>query len=370
VKLRNELKTIRQRRDIAQGVLAKRASVSRQTLSNLENGSSEPSMGVALRLAQALGCRVDELFGLHEEGSLTAGLSEGQAVERGTRVALGKIDGRWVAHPLERTDPASFALRGDGLVVSARGAKAVVRTLTERSSLEQNVILCGCDPALGILASRAFREGHRFVWIPSPSEQALAAMAHSTAHIAGLHLFDQDTGVYNTPFVRRASAGRPMLVMTLAHVVSGLVVARRNPHKITSVADLTRSRLQIVNREKGAGARQLLDRLLRREGIKSSDVRGYQHIGHGHFQVAQMVASGAADAAIATESAAIAHGLSFIPIAEERFDLALTLEMAKDPRIICALETLHSLAFRRELQSLGGYDLSRSGNVVTEMNAA
>jgi putative molybdopterin biosynthesis protein len=83
--------------------------------------------------------------------------------------------------------------------------------------------------------------------------------------------------------------------------------------------------------------------------------------------VAQAVAMGAADVGVVARSAAIAHGLDFVPLSEERFDLVFPKEWNSDPRAGWIVETLEGRAFRRELASLGGYDTRESGHLVTEL---
>ena len=68
---------------------------------------------------------------------------------------------------------------------------------------------------------------------------------------------------------------------------------------------------------------------------------------------------------IVARSAAIAHGLDFVPLSEERFDLVFPKEWSTDARAARIVETLEGRAFRRELASLGGYDTRQSGQVVT-----
>ena len=76
---------------------------------------------------------------------------------------------------------------------------------------------------------------------------------------------------------------------------------------------------------------------------------------------------GAADAGVVARSAAVAHGLDFVPLSEERFDLVFPKEWSNDARAARIVDTLESRAFRRELASLGGYDTRRSGRLVSEI---
>ncbi|HET9751723.1 MAG TPA: substrate-binding domain-containing protein, partial [Myxococcales bacterium] len=117
----------------------------------------------------------------------------------------------------------------------------------------------------------------------------------------------------------------------------------------------------------GAGARRLIDRHLRKPRVPASAVKGYERLLGGHLQVAQAVAMGAADAGVVARSAAVAHGLQFVPLSEERFDLVFPKEWTADPRAARLVETLEGRPFRRELASLGGYDTRRSGHLVAEL---
>jgi DNA-binding XRE family transcriptional regulator len=61
-RLHNNLKALRLRLGMNQQELASRAGVTRQTISGVESGLYMPSTLVALRLARALGCRVEDLL--------------------------------------------------------------------------------------------------------------------------------------------------------------------------------------------------------------------------------------------------------------------------------------------------------------------
>jgi len=373
-KLETGLRRARLKSGLKQAELAERAGISRQTLSVLESGRGQPSTAVALQLARVLGCRVEELFWLRDEGGdLIAELAGGNELHgaKPERALIGSVAGRWVAHPLPREDPLGLTTAADALFVRSPRAGHTVKLhpLRPSEALEANVLLAGCDPALAVLAGRVEDRwpGQRLHWIPVSSDAALKMLGRGHAHVAGAHLFDEEAGEYNLPFVRRAFGGRPMVVVTFAHLEEGFAVAKGNPRHIRKPEDIARPEVRFVNREPGAGARRLLDRLLRKARVPSSAVEGYERLLGGHLQVAQAVAMGAADAGIVARSAAIAHGLDFVPLSEERFDLVFPKEWSADTRAGWIVETLESRAFRRELASLGGYDTRESGHVVTEL---
>jgi molybdate-binding protein/DNA-binding XRE family transcriptional regulator len=383
-RLKTSLRRARVERGLSQEGLAAQAGISRQALGALEAGRSVPSTAVSLRLARALRSTVEELFSL-AEGPLLAWLApaaarggegaRGEGRRRGTgfRVVLGEIGDRLVAHELSvpARGPSALFASADGIASRRRGPQAQLRVQPLRApdALRENVLAAGCDPALSLLAARLSDRAPqaRLCWLQAGSLAALQMLAGGHVHLAGTHLRDGETGEFNLPAVRALFPGRSMLVVGLARWEQGLAVARGNPRGLRRGDDLARRGVRIVNREPGAGARALLDDLLRRAGVSAREVEGYGRLVAGHLEVAQAVASGGADAGVSTRAAAEAYGLSFVPLAEERFDLVLPRESAEDPRIARLLATLRSLPLRRELGALPGYSASRAGDPVAEL---
>lgn len=61
-KLSNRLRELRSERDLTQAALAELVGVSRKTINTVENGVFVPSTILALKLARALGCTVEDVF--------------------------------------------------------------------------------------------------------------------------------------------------------------------------------------------------------------------------------------------------------------------------------------------------------------------
>lgn len=368
----NCLRARRRAANLAQVELARRAGVTRQTISALEAGTSAPSLAVALRLAGALGCQVDDLFWLEQsmaqvEAELLAAPESTAALP--LRVQVARVGARVLARPLDASSAA------DGLVVPGAGGpgargRATVRLLTDPELLERTAVILGCDPALGVLATqlqrRHQRAGLRLSVSHAGSVAALAALARGEAHVAGMHLLDEASGEYNLPFVRRVFAGREVLVVTAAHWAQGLIVAPGNPLGISGVADLARPEVRIVNREPGSGSRGMLDHELLRSGIAPALVRGYDRNTSSHRGVAEIVASGLADAGPGIQAAASALGLGFVWLADERYDLVIPAEYRELPPVQALLATLISPTWRAEIAALPGYDLSATGTVQVD----
>lgn len=366
----SRVRELRRAAGLTQEDLARRCHVSRQALISIEAGRVQPSVAIALRLASALGRRVEEIFQLAEAGEsvmaeLAAPMPARAARAPHARVALARIHDRWVAHPLRHDDPAGLGRAADGVLhPRVRSSRQRVELLRPLAELGARLLVVGCDPALGLLADRLGSRGVPITWIHASSQAALEMLARAHTHVAGAHLFDEGSGEFNVPFVRRMAAPEPMLVVTLAWWELGLLVHPVRQAEVRGIDDVLRPGMRFVHREPGAEARALVERLLRRAGAPDDALAGAPVV-HGHFAVAQTIATGGADAGVATRAAALAHALAFVPLAEERFDLIIPRELAAATAVVQLVETLQGRAFRRELACLGGYHTRRTGDSVS-----
>jgi molybdate-binding protein/DNA-binding transcriptional regulator YhcF (GntR family) len=219
------------------------------------------------------------------------------------------------------------------------------------------------DLALEVLAGRlrAHPEPVTLAVVATDSLDGLFALARGAADLAGCHLLDPETGDHNLPFVRRLLPGEAVLLVTLAHRQQGLIVPAGNPKRIGGIVDLGRPDMVMVNRRRGSGTRVLLDEALVGAGLDPATLRGYDHEEATHLAVAGVVAAGTADAGLGILAAARAYGLDFVPVARERYELALRPAMASRPAIKSLLETLRSADFQAVVTALGGYDTTESG---------
>ena len=84
----------------------------------------------------------------------------------------------------------------------------------------------------------------------------------------------------------------------------------------------------------------------------------------GHLAAAYAVFANDADCCLATESAARAYGLDFVPLHRERYDFVLRRETLDLPNAQAFLDVLQRAALRRKLESLAGYDTTRMGMML------
>jgi molybdate-binding protein/DNA-binding XRE family transcriptional regulator len=353
MKTRTHLNEIRERRGISAAALAKLSGVTRQTIYAIEAGDYIPNTTVALQLARILEVGVEELFSLEAE-SLAA--SKPVAVDfitparGGQPVQLCRVGNRMIGvSSVERLmlPPA------DAIVIDSKRAQ----TFENEQEDPKRLLIAGCDPGISLLAQHL-----DIVVAPSTSRQALEWLKQGKVHVAGTHLRDTATGDYNLPIVKHLFPPGSVKVVTFAIWEQGLVTRTGSP--IRGVEDLAKKGIRIMNREKGAGSREVLDQHLRAAGIPMERVHGYDRIATGHLPAAQAVSEGDADCCIATRSAAHAFGLHFIPLATERYDLVIRRQFAKLPAIEALLDALNRSALRRKLEMLAGYDTVHTEEVL------
>ncbi len=197
--------------------------------------------------------------------------------------------------------------------------------------------------------------------LPVGSLDGLVNLRQGLCQISGSHLLDE-TGEYNTPFVRRFFPDRDVEIITLAYRTQGLMLSSGNPKGVTRIADIAQPDVRFVNRNAGSGTRLWLDTELRKLKIPRDQVNGYDRVVKTHSEAASLIESGKADAALGLQAAAHQHGLDFIPLFEERYDLVLPRENEKT--LLPVLDYLQTAAFRTELNVLTGYSSAHSGEQI------
>jgi putative molybdopterin biosynthesis protein len=291
------------------------------------------------------------------------------------RVTLGQVDDRMVATPLTRgAGIVSSLVRADGLVQIPRfsegvhaGAAVTVDLLRDPAELAGTIVAIGShDLALDLLAShmRHIAPDARLSSANVGSLGGLMALKRRDAHLAGSHLLDEETGVYNHSFVARLLPDEDILLVNLAYREQGLIVLPDNPQQLHSLADLTRPEVRFVNRQKGSGTRVLLDYHLKQNGLRAEQIAGYEREEFTHMAVAAAVLSGTATVGLGIRAAARALGLAFIPLFKEHYDLAVPRRHWESARLAPLRQTLESDAYREAVAALGGYDVSDMGNIM------
>lgn len=197
--------------------------------------------------------------------------------------------------------------------------------------------------------------------LPVGSLDGLVNLRQGLCQISGSHLLDE-TGEYNTPFVRHLFPDRAVEIVTLAYRTQGLMLSSGNPKDIKKIMDIAKPGIRFVNRNAGSGTRIWFDSELRKLTIPVEKINGYDKVVKTHSEAAALIESGKADVALGLQAAAHQHNLDFIPLFEERYDLVLPRENEKT--LTPLLDYLQTATFRTELNSLTGYNSIHSGEQI------
>jgi putative molybdopterin biosynthesis protein len=288
------------------------------------------------------------------------------------RMAVGRVGEKMLAAPLNRgAGVISSLVRADGLALMPRGTQGMeagekinIHLYRTRAELEKTILCIGShDMTLDLLAQYLSQKDRRLVSSNVGSLGGLVALKRGEAHLAGSHLLDPETGIYNDSYIGRYLNGIPVQQVMLVKREQGLIVPRANPKNIRGLADIVESGIQFVNRQRGAGTRVLLDYEMGKLGIMSEQVAGYKDEEFTHLGVAAAVASGRADCGLGIAAAAEALQLDFIPLFHERYELIVPQIHFDDPLLTPLLEVLRTEDFQKAVNEMPGYDSSEMGQL-------
>jgi putative molybdopterin biosynthesis protein len=279
--------------------------------------------------------------------------------------ALGQ-SAAWVRHHIQKLESAELVelaeTRTTGKITEkyyrARAGAYLFQEMVLPKSDKPVLIFSGSHDLAVEEAARHLERYAQLLTLPVGSLDGLVNLRQGLCQVSGAHLLGAD-GEYNTAYVYHLFPDREMDLVTIAHRTQGLMVSPGNPLGIKGLADLPREDLRFINRNPGSGTRLWLDAELKRMGIPTEQITGYQQVVLTHNATASAVAEGRANAALGLQAAALKHGLDFIPLFDERYDLVYPREFAG--RLEVFLNHIQSSGFRQQLSQLGGYQSSSTG---------
>jgi putative molybdopterin biosynthesis protein len=296
-------------------------------------------------------------------------------LEEFIRVTLGRVGEKLVAVPLARgAGVITTMVRADGLLRIPSlveglnsGEETEVELLRPVEDVENTILCTGShDLAIGVLEDQ-LKQRHPELKIAASNVGSLGgilALERGETHIAGTHLLDLESGVYNIPDIKRSIPKVPLVLIHLAQREQGILVAHGNPKSISTLKDLANHGVRFVNRQPGSGTRVLLDHELKKLTLNPAAIAGYEREEFTHMAVGVAVASHLADAALGVRAAASALGLDFIPVANEEYDLLVSRPFFDSDRGAKLVQVICSDQFKRAVTALGGYDPSKSGEIL------
>jgi putative molybdopterin biosynthesis protein len=275
----------------------------------------------------------------------------------------------WVRHHVQILEGAKLLelaeVRTTGTVTEkfyrARAGAFLLQEMILPKSRKPAVIFAGSHDLAWEGIAGHFARHLTLLSLPVGSLDGLVDLRQGLCQLSGAHLLDP-SGEYNAPFVRHLFPDRQVELITLANRTQGLMVASGNPKSVRDLDDLCRGNVSFVNRNPGSGTRLWLDGELKTRNIQPVQVRGYDHVVKTHSEAAALVQAGEADTALGLHAAAVQHGLGFIPLFEERYDLVFLRENEKP--LAPLLDYLQTSSFRSSLNSLAGYNAAHSGEQI------
>lgn len=297
-------------------------------------------------------------------------------IEEHIRMAVGYVEGRFVANPLARGAGITMSLvRADALLIVPAESAGLEQDETVElelyrpsGELRNNLLAAGSHDLIVDLLATALKEQGTGLTLSSAhlgSMGGIGAIGNGQAHLAGVHLFDPESGEYNSPYLERLLPGKELRLVNLAYRMQGWIVPPGNPDGIGKVADIAAKKIDYINRQKGAGTRILFDHLLEQAGLTPAQICGYEREEHTHLGIAAAVAAGTARAGLGILPAARAFGLDFIPLCEERFDLLMNDSFYRSEAGAAVLKLIRDPAFRKRVEGMGGYSMRSAGKLMS-----
>ncbi len=227
---------------------------------------------------------------------------------------------------------------------------------------EPPAIIGGSHDPLLEWATRQSLSGYAL--LSEGSEAGLDRLERNEVAMAAIHLHGAgDDETANIEGVSARAALHDVVLIALVRREQGFLVAAGNPLSIGQLGDVRRQRARIGLRPVGAGAQLLLERLAARSEIGLDALQ----CAEGRYvtapDLAQAIRNGEIDCGLATRAVAATHGLDFVPLVWERFDLALRRRTFFEPATQRLFSFLRHDSVRPRAEALTGYDLSELGAV-------
>ena len=179
-----------------------------------------------------------------------------------------------------------------------------------------------------------------FELITAGSGEALERLLNYEVDIAGFHVSDPQS----SKIISKRLQKEGMQIFPVMKRVQGLMVAKGNPHSITSTKDLLRPKIRFINRQKGSGTRLLLDTLLIKDGMDSRAIKGYENEEFTHSAIAMSILAKKADVGMGVKSVAVENGLDFIQLKDEIFFLAMGEELSANKDLAKLIRKIRALS--------------------------
>lgn len=283
------------------------------------------------------------------------------------RVQLGYVDDKLIATPLKRGAGSTMSLvKANGILTIDKesegftaGSAVVIERTREHLDLKKALVSIGSHDLIMDWAADLLLAQKKETYMLSAHVGSLGgilAVKRGEAHLAPIHLLDENTGEYNIKDVMLYLPKEEMIIVKGIKRWQGIYM-RTEDEMIKDLSEVIKKQLVFINRQKGSGTRLLTDYLLKTMNISTDKVRGYETEVLTHTAVALAVKSKNADVGIGIESVAHQMELAYKPVAKEDYDFLIPkryieLDVVKD-----FLAAIQSDVFKQRLKQAGGYEI-------------
>jgi len=272
------------------------------------------------------------------------------------KIPCTRVTGKWI-FPLKLIDEWIQTSAHEGLQQARKKINQIDGALLASGSN---------DPVLDMLLTAMKKDHPAFLFFSANtgSVSGLEALNTGLTDIAFSHLYDPETGDYNTPYLKKYCPDHQPVVVNLFYRQIGFLTTKSKSNIFDGWDSLTHQGLRFVNRQRGSGIRILLDYELKNRKIAGSDISGYDNEVYTHFEVGLSLISGDADVGIASAAVAKILDLNFQPLVSERFDMILDKDTFFQPSIQFFIEMLQSDQFKSRVEKIGSYNFKDTGRIL------
>ncbi|MCA8990663.1 MAG: molybdopterin biosynthesis protein [Planctomycetaceae bacterium] len=272
----------------------------------------------------------------------------------------------------ENDDLRAYPLgKGSGAVTTFSHADGFIAIPTHQEIIEENelvevtlldarlkapdlVVVGSHCVGLDYLLSLLREQGFSVTTMHVGSQGGVSAVRRNECDLAGIHLFDEQSGTYNQPFVPESSELIPGYARTQYFVF------RPDDSRFTNLdadsairAATSDPSCVLVNRNRGSGTRILLDQRLTNCIDDATQLPGYGVQVKSHNAVAAAIKQGRADWGIAIETVAREYGLASLPLQPEQYDFLIPKSRMNRPAVAAFRKLLDEFSIKTRLEELG-----------------
>ncbi len=238
----------------------------------------------------------------------------------------------------------------DALASSLDADSEVQVTLIGSAARAPDLVIMGShDVALDVVVGQLAAHGFSARTLAVGSLGGVAAASRGECDIAPVHLINPASGEYNKHLV---TAGLSLIPgwRRMQGVLFRPGDKRFEGKKADAAlkAVLGDPSALMVNRNAGAGTRELIDQLL-----KGARPAGYANQPKSHNAVAAAIAQARADWGVAIEPVAKLYGLGFLPLSPEHYDFLLVESRRERPAVQAFLAALLDDTTKERIRALG-----------------